>query len=161
VDLFIRFNQSNSSSFQESILAPFGETISKISVLAECHQQRSVQPWYVKLYNHRSGTDTARSLYDRATESSAAWMEIFTKGFDKGFVTSPELGDPSDGNFIHNVHATQNRKENVDKLCLAETNLNIFWTYVDDNLSRLATDWQKGAFRRVLEEGGPMRRTTP
>jgi hypothetical protein len=92
-------------------------------------------------------------------------MEIFTKGFDKGFVTSPERGDPSDGNFIgnfiHNVHATQNRKENVDKLCLAETNLNIFWAYVDDNLSRLATDWQKGAFRRVLEEGGTMRRTTP
>jgi hypothetical protein len=70
-------------------------------------------------------------------------MEIFTKGFDKGFVTSPELGDPLDGNFIHNVHATQTRKENVDKLCLAETNLNIFWAYVDDNLSRLATDWLK------------------
>jgi len=145
----------------EWISDPIQQAMTKLSVLTECSLAFELQPWYKKLQIHTEMASKDEHYLDGIWDPFKHWLTIFGKIGQDGFISSPELGDPANGRFDYPVYKTKTRKKNVDQLCLAEANLDAFWSSVDATLEGLADGHAQEALQRLLDEGGDMRRTKP
>ncbi|KAI4961241.1 hypothetical protein J4E86_000268 [Alternaria arbusti] len=87
------------------------------------------------------------------------WDRVLVAAMDTGFITSPELGDPSDGKFRYPYEESRRKKKAIDALRKAEANLDRFWRSFDTDFRNRSGGEDQETFRRLLEERGAMRRT--
>jgi hypothetical protein len=141
-------------------LSPFIEEIlTTFSACVECLHQLRVSSCYTKLRPHFDGVRTSPvfpTWIKNIMRPLARWAMILDE--DSGGVVAPDLGNPTDGKFDYpseDIHT----KEAVEARRKAERNLDKFWRYVDKSFRKRTGYSQHDTMRRLLDEGGPMRRT--
>jgi hypothetical protein len=95
----------------------------------------------------------------RAAEPLRVCNSVLTMATDTGFITSPDLGDPSDNKFDYPCYQSKREKKTIDALRNGEANLDRFWKGFNANLRNISGGEDKGTLRRLLEEHGALRRT--
>lgn len=130
--------------------------LTQFSIVVECVCHCELQPSYWKLIWKMLDDCEYRSVLNKPLEP---WKQLLEKKFE-GIVGQGRLGDPSDGKFNYPKHRARNQ-ENVEAMQKAEENLDRFWNYVDDNFQKCTGNSQHETIRRVLTEGGALRRTCP
>jgi len=142
------------SPFIEEILTPYSACI-------ECLHQLRISSCYTWLRLYFESVHTGRVLPKwiiSFIQSMESWAMLLAE--NSGGAVAPDLGNPTDGKFYYpseNIHT----REAVEARRKAERNLDKFWRYVDNAFRKRTGYSQHVVIRRILDEGGAMRRTAP
>lgn len=137
------------TSLVESILTP-------LSMITECLVQlRAGMPELkCKDFTSKATVKAMQSFH----KSIAGWDVLFDNCFKD--VVLVKLGDPSGGKFAYPSEHIRT-KAIVEARQEAERNSDKFWRNVDKSFKRYSGVAQQENIRQVLNEAGPLRRTTP
>jgi hypothetical protein len=83
------------------------------------------------------------------------WVRLFDETFGDKLITSPQLGNPSDGRFKYPVNRSRSMHKTVNEMCIAEANLDTSWRHVDFNVQKFADEEELATPPSVssMEEG--------
>ncbi|KAI4627929.1 hypothetical protein J4E80_002064 [Alternaria sp. BMP 0032] len=145
---------------RDLLSTPIKEAIARLSVLTECSHLLELQPWNFKVWKMLAVTESVKArVNSRVAEPLQVWDRVLIAAMDTGFITSPELGDPSDGKFTYPYEESRRKKKVIDALRKAEANLDRFWRSFDTDFRNRSGGEDQETLRRLLEERGAMRRT--
>jgi hypothetical protein len=144
---------------RELLSFPVEEALTRLSILTEW-SYLELQPWHGKVYGALMYVASIKAKVNlRAAEPLRVCNSVLTMATDTGFITSPDLGDPSDNKFDYPCYQSKREKKTIDALRKGEANLDRFWKGFNANLRNISGGEDKGTLRRLLEERGAMRRT--
>lgn len=146
------------------ITVPMEQAITKLSVLAECFIHLNMQPGNMKIMSDLILMfQSDDKHWTKHREAFEGWEKVFYTILNgKGqLISSPELGNPSDGKFEYPSGESRSKKKVVEALCKAEANLDAFWTHVDANIKKCSFHEHQLALKRLFEDVGGMYRTKP
>lgn len=145
------------ATIRDMVSSYVAQSISSFSIASSCiHQIRLYQPWATKIQNSICTDDL--KLHECVLDHTNQWSKVMNPNFHS--VDLVHLGDPSDGKFEYPITAKRTRM-NVEKMRLAEANLDRFWKELDAFCKLRAGKAPKDLLNHDITEGRTIRRTPP
>jgi hypothetical protein len=145
---------------RDRLSIPVEEALTRLSILTECSHLLELQPWNFKVWKALAVIESVNARVNtRVAEPLRVWDRVLVAAMKTGFITSPELGDPSDRKFYYPSMDSRRRKSTIDALRKGEANLDRFWNGFDTDFRNLSGGEDQETLRRLLDERGAMRRT--